>query len=215
MATPPLFRLPEGSRLILASHSPRRQDFLASWGIPFRVHTGSSAEIRPHPHEEAASFTLRAAQAKAADAWDTLPDSDLHPIILAADTVVSIDERILGKPRTASDALAMLKSLSGRTHSVITSVVVFLPIRPESSFSFTDAARVRFLAWDEAVLSAYVRTREPEDKAGAYAVQGQGAFLIDEIHGSWSTVVGLPQARLAQELLSRSLLFPACPTSSL
>ena len=100
----------------------------------------------------------------------------------------------------------MLRRLSGREHEVISGVCCLFP--DGSSAGFADTSAVRFHAWPEDVLRAYVRSGEPADKAGAYAIQGQGAFLVESVHGSWSTVVGLPVSRLAALLLEGGWMRP-------
>ena len=125
--------------------------------------------------------------------------------------MVAVDDDILGKPRDTPHALDMLTRLAGRGHEVISAVCLLLPRGwpglPGELFS--DVSRVFFHAWPESVLAAYARTHEPDDKAGAYAIQGQGAFLVERVEGSWSTVVGLPVTPLVQLLLERGLMSPA------
>ncbi|MDE5879551.1 MAG: Maf family protein, partial [Desulfovibrio sp.] len=139
-----------------------------------------------------------------------------HPdsMVIAADTVVAIDGHILGKPRDGAEALAMLEALAGHPHTVTSAVALHLPAAwpaPHEE-SFTDTAAVTYADWPREVLGAYARSGEPADKAGAYAVQGRGAFLAERLDGAWSTVVGLPLARLAALLLARGLIVPACET---
>lgn len=198
MLLPAVFSL--SCPLVLASASPRRQQFLREWGVPFRVDAPQGVEPRAEAGEAPAAYALRAAQAKAR----ATAARHSGALTLAADTVVAVQNAILGKPRDAADALAMLRQLSGRTHQVITGVCLVLPDGTEQSF--TDSTDVTFAAWPEAALAAYVRTGEPMDKAGAYAIQGQGAFLVERIHGSWSTVVGLPVTETARRLLQAGLL---------
>ena len=150
-------------------------------------------------------------------------------VILAADTVVAIDGDILGKPENPAHALSMLERLNGASHEVISAVCLLLPVQRafspaasavpglhvqetvEGSFrmlSFSDVSRVYFHRWPRPVLEAYVDTGEPNDKAGAYAIQGQGAVLVERIEGSWSTVVGLPVTPLAQVMISLGIMQP-------
>ena len=191
--------------MVLASASPRRQLFLQEWGIPYTVVRPTGVEPQPQAGELPAVYALRAARAKAvavalAGTGEVPPGS----LILAADTVVALQKEILGKPADAGDALRMLTLLSGRSHTVISAVSVRLP--DGEALEMVDTTQVRFHAWPEGVLAAYVRTGEPADKAGAYAIQGQGAFLVEGISGSWSTVVGLPVTQLAAALLERGIL---------
>lgn len=158
----------------------------------------------------------------------------LQPVILAADTVVAVDGDILGKPENPAHALRMLERLNGRGHEVISAVCLLLPADaafgaahatgPAGSntdmnmdecsvdsfrmLSFSDTSRVFLHRWPQTVLQAYLDTGEPHDKAGAYAIQGQGAVLVERVDGSWSTVVGLPVTQLAQVMLERGLILP-------
>ena len=230
----PLFALATGYRLVLASASPRRRQFLSEWGLPFELARPDGAEPLPEPGENPDAYTRRAATAKAhavaaglhgASANET---ARLHSrtLILAADTVVTVDGDILGKPNDSSHAMGMLQRLTGRGHEVISAVCLLLspagntvvdeagrPVAMEE-LVFSDASRVFFHPWPENVLRAYVDTGEPHDKAGAYAIQGQGAFLVDKIEGSWSTVVGLPVTQLARLLLDRGFMQPCASHGS-
>jgi septum formation protein len=209
--------------LILASASPRRQQFLRDLGLDFTVVKPKADEPRPLPGEEPAAYVGRVAALKAGEVASAHPDQ----VIVAADTAVVIDGDILGKPRDEADSLRMLERLAGRTHAVITAVHVifpdaagFNPARTQGDpgsaaprleadalrSGFACESRVRFHAWPRAILAAYARSGESLDKAGAYAVQGKGAFLVAAITGSWSNVVGLPVAELIEFLLQRGLI---------
>ena len=156
-----------------------------------------SAEPLPFAGEDAGEYALRAAWAKAES---VLPYAGPPPCtILAADTVVALDGRILGKPRDAEEAYAMLRLLAGRTHTVVSGCAIRPPSGPPAFFAVRSAVTM----WDcpEPVIRAYANSGEPLDKAGAYAVQGAGAFLVERIEGSWSNVVGLPLAELVREML--------------
>ncbi|WP_302512422.1 Maf family nucleotide pyrophosphatase [uncultured Desulfovibrio sp.] len=201
----PLFVLRPGIRLVLASASPRRRQFMDEWGLPYTVVRPAGVEPRPGHGESPAAYALRAATAKAR-AVAASADAGADGLILAADTVVALDSDILGKPADDTDALDMLRRLSGRGHEVITGVCCLFP--DGSSAGFADTSAVRFHAWPDDVLRAYVRSGEPADKAGAYAIQGQGAFLVESVYGSWSTVVGLPVSRLAALLLEGGWMRP-------
>lgn len=212
-AVSPLFVPAPGIAVVLASGSPRRRELLAGWGLPFTVRTApDEVEPRPGPGEDAAAYALRAARSKAEAVRRLLPPEDAATsLILAADTVVCLHGHILGKPRDRAEALAMLMELSGKTHTVTSAVALALPASwpGAGEGSLTDTAGVTFAAWPREVLEAYARTGEPDDKAGAYAVQGRGAFLVERIDGAWSTVVGLPLTPLAALLLRRGLILPA------
>ena len=205
-AWPPLFALPGGWELVLASHSPRRRQFLEEWGLAYRIVTGRDEEPRPRAGEAPAAYARRAARAKALAAAAADGRTAGPRVLLAADTIVALGEDILGKPADRAQALEMLRRLAGRTHEVISAVCLLGP--QDEEIVFHDVSRVRFAPWPEAVLAAYAATGEPDDKAGAYAIQGQGAVLVEAVDGSWSTVVGLPVSRLAQEMLSRGWLTP-------
>lgn len=210
---PALFVPAPGVRVVLASASPRRRELLASWGLPFTVLMApDEQEPRPRPKEDASGYALRAAQSKAARVCSLLsPEDAASSLVIAADTVVCLEGRILGKPRDSAEALAMLEQLAGRAHTVTSAVALRLPESwpaPRDE-CLTDTARVTFAAWPRSVLAAYARSGEPADKAGAYAVQGSGAFLAERLDGAWSTVVGLPLTPLAALLLRRGLILPA------
>lgn len=205
-AWPPLFALPGGWELVLASHSPRRRQFLEEWGLVYRIVTGRDEEPRPRAGEAPEAYARRAARAKALSAAAADGQAAGPRVLLAADTIVALGEDILGKPADRAQALEMLRRLAGRTHEVISAVCLLGP--QDEEIVFHDVSRVRFAPWPEAVLAAYAATGEPDDKAGAYAIQGQGAVLVEAVDGSWSTVVGLPVSRLAQEMLSRGWLTP-------
>lgn len=192
--------------LVLASASPRRRLFLDELGLEYVMARPDGAEPRPEPGETPEAYAERAAGTKA-----RIAHKDRGRVILAADTVVALGPHILGKPAHQDDALRMLSLLAGRTHRVVSAVSLILPDGEEARFH--DTAQVRFHPWPEAVLAAYARTGEPMDKAGAYAVQGRGAFLAESINGSWSTVVGLPLTRLVGILLERGVIEPRTPAA--
>ncbi len=191
------------SPIILASGSPRRRDFLHDLGLPFSVDTAPDAEPTARPDEIPADYACRAALAK------TEPVASRHPgaCVIGADTIVVLGNEIMGKPRNEAHALDMLSRLSGATHEVITGVCVFLPDGQNKTFSVS--TRVTMAAHPVAALTAYIRTGEPTDKAGAYAIQGIGAFLVERIEGSWSNVVGLPVVELLEILTSLDVIAPA------
>ena len=206
----PLFTLAPGIDLVLASASPRRRRFLEEWGLPFTLFRPKGVEPPPASGESPEDYARRAAAAKALAAADGPKKGRVLPsdaLILGADTVVALDGDILGKPRDTRDALDMLIRLAGHAHEVISAVCLVLPGGREKILS--DTSRVFFHPWPKSVLSAYARSDEPADKAGAYAVQGMGAFLVQRIEGAFSTVVGLPLTPLASLLLDEGLMSPA------
>ena len=186
-SVPPVARSPV---LILASASPRRRELLDLLGIPHVVQPADVDEA-VRPGEAPAAYCLRAARDKArhvADAGVDLP-------VLAADTVVELDDESLGKPDSPDHAAAMLWRLSGREHEVHTAVALASGGRVHV---LVDTAIVRFRELDDALVAWYVASSEPMDKAGGYAVQGRGGLLVESITGSPHTVIGLPIHRLAE-----------------
>jgi septum formation protein len=178
--------------LILASSSPRRAELLTAARIPFEVRPASVDET-VHPGEDARRYALRVAIEKARAA---LASSGGRPV-LAADTVVVIDGHILGKPVDIDDAKRMLRMLSGRTHEVLTAVVVLLArngdrSRERAIDAQVEVTAVEFARLDNTEIDWYVETGEPSDKAGAYAIQGAASRFVTRIQGSYSNVVGLP-----------------------
>lgn len=188
----------ERPALILASASPRRRELLALTGLPFAVDAPEVDESCDLPPREAvAEISRRKALAGAA----------AHPgcVILAADTLVAVDDKALGKPRDVEDAARMLRLLSGRWHQVYTGVCA---ISPDGSLhSAVDATDVRFADMPEDAIRRYIATGEPVDKAGAYAVQGIAGLWIEELRGSHTNVIGLPLA-LTRRLLEMCRLRP-------
>jgi septum formation protein len=175
-------------RLILASASPRRAELLRAAGFDFQVQASDRDEV-PQPGEAAAEYTLRVARDKAQHVANF--PSSAGAVVLAADTEVIKDSRILGKPRDSEDAAAMLRLLSGTAHDVLTAVVVRAGDRERSEVVST---RVHVVTLSDEDISWYVASGEPMGKAGAYGIQGRAARFIDRIEGSWSSIVGLPVA---------------------
>ena len=182
--------------VILGSGSPRRSELLGRLGVPFRVEPSQVDERMPFSHEPPEEYALALARQKGTDVAGRNPGQ----VVLSADTVVAIDDVILGKPVDAEDAERMLRLLRGRSHRVVTAVVVH---RGESLEVGTVAATVVMRPFSDAEAAAYVATGEPMDKAGAYAVQGLGGGLVERVDGCYETVVGLPLC-LATELLARA-----------
>ena len=181
-------------QFILASRSPRRVQFLLEAGFVFETDPADVPE-QPAPGEAARDYALRVARAKAEAARLRHPAR----VVVGADTDVVLDGRILGKPVDVADAETMLAALSGRTHQVISAVVVLRGARCESVVTVTDI--------DVAVLSAetiaaYVASGEPMGKAGAYGIQGLAARFVRGVRGSYTGVVGLPMAETCELLAS-------------
>lgn len=168
---------------ILASRSPRRRELLRSVGLEPEI-VAADVDETPNPDEVPLAYALRVAEAKAAAVH---PD-DRRPV-LAADTVVALDGRILAKAEDERDAERMLAALSGRWHTVHTAVV----LRAEAHvLRDVVSTEVRFRVLDPEEIQRYVLTGEPMDKAGAYGIQGKGGALVAEVRGSYTNVVGLP-----------------------
>jgi septum formation protein len=182
-------------KLILASSSQRRAEILANAGLPFSV-LSSAVDESPYPSEAPAALVQRLANAKA----DLVAARAVGPaIVLAADTVVVLDDKILGKPSSMEDARHMLQQLSGRTHSVLTGVaMVRLPDGERRQF--IESTLVHFRPITDEELSSYLATEESFDKAGAYAIQGQAGRYIPRIEGCYFNVVGLPLSRVLTDL---------------
>ena len=184
-------------KLVLASASPRRQELLHQIGVQFRVVNHSIHEAR-RPGEPAAAFVRRMAQEKALDVLSRLAASEPE-VVLGADTVVVLDDQVLGKPVDFEDALRMLGLLSGREHQVLSAVAVCDRHEMKVALSVTV---VRFRAIEPGEIAAYWQTGEPVDKAGAYAAQGHGAVFVEHLQGSFTGVVGLPLFETAALLAS-------------
>jgi septum formation protein len=183
--------------LVLASQSPRRRELLEILGIPFSIVVPQTDE-RPRPGETPEDYVVRVAREKALDVSSRVADS----VVLSADTDVTIDGHILGKPRDRGDAVRMLTQLSGREHQVFTAVCVLDQVgdRLREGLEKT-GVWFRQLTGEE--IEDYVGRENVMDKAGAYAIQGFASVFIPRISGSYSNVMGLPLA-LVYELLGRS-----------
>jgi septum formation protein len=189
-----------GTPLILASASPRRSSLLRQLGVPHRV-CAADIDERRLPQESVHDCVVRLARAKAAAARESLPPAErAAACVLGADTAVVLDDDMLGKPHTREPALAMLRRLSGREHRVLTGVALWGAAGCEVVVS---ESAVRFRALEEAEIERYWQSGEPQDKAGAYAIQGRAAAFIAELRGSYSGVMGLPLFETA-ELLRRA-----------
>lgn len=180
--------------IVLASGSPRRRQLLEMLRIPFRV-IAPDVDEHVRPGERPDHYVTRISRGKAEAVAPQAPGD----LILAADTTVVLDGEIFGKPESTGDAVAMLGRLQGRTHEVMTAVAV---ARDGEIAQALDVSRVTFRPADKATLAAYAATGEPLDKAGAYAIQGLGAPLIERVEGDFFGVMGLP-LRLALDLLAR------------
>ncbi|HTV85730.1 MAG TPA: Maf family protein [Dyella sp.] len=175
--------------LYLASQSPRRRELLAQIGAVFSV-LGVDIPEQRRAEELPQDYVHRVAREKAQAGLAMLHDDRrADAVVLGADTEVVLDGEVFGKPRDAADATAMLRRLSGRTHEVVSAVWL---VRADRAVGDVCVSRVRFAALDEATIHAYIAGKEPFGKAGAYAIQGRGASLIEHLEGSYSGVMGLP-----------------------
>ena len=186
--------------LILASASPRRRHWLEAMRIPFELQSPQVDES-PLLDEEPMDLVLRLAELKA----EVIAGRNPGRWVMAADTTVAVDHHTLNKPVDVEDAVRMLSLIQGRTHQVHTG---FCLQRNEAIHSFVDTAQVFFRPLTEAQIRWYVSTREPMDKAGAYAIQGIGALFIEAVEGSFSTVMGLPVERMGALFSHLGLLKP-------
>jgi septum formation protein len=185
-------------RLWLASASPRRAQLLASIGVCAELLPPPDIDEQPAPAEPPHEYVRRMALEKARVSWTRLPPPQwLDGAVLAADTAVVLDNRILGKPQDRNDACAMLAALSGREHQVLSAVTV---LTADAEYSALSESRVRFAVLSAQQIAAYVDSGEPMDKAGSYAVQGWAALFVEQLQGSYSGVVGLPLAETGRLL---------------
>jgi septum formation protein len=182
-------------KLILASASPRRAEILRDAGIVFSA-TPSEVDETPLPGEAPHDHVQRLAAAKA----ELVAARSIGPaIVIGADTVVTVDSHIIGKPRSAEDARRTLTQLAGRTHSVLTGVTL-IRLPDAERIHFVEETQVHFSPLSTEEISQYLATEESYDKAGAYAIQGRAGRYIPRIEGCYFNVVGLPLARVTQEL---------------
>ncbi len=180
--------------LILASASPRRRELLRQCGVDFEVVPAEVPEVHD-PALTARELCLINAHRKARVVAKRHPDR----LVLGADTLVTLDSRVLGKPADLAEAFEMLEALQDRTHRVVTGVCL-LHLRPHREVLFAESTEVTFRPLDEAAIRQYLSRIQPLDKAGAYAIQEHGDLLVAEINGSYSNVVGLPVERVLEHL---------------
>ena len=195
--------------ILLASGSPRRRELLTQAGFRFTVKTADVDETteEKEPAKVVEALSRRKAEAvyqliSSQDGEDTGRDGG--DMVVAADTIVSQDGEILGKPKDEADACRMLRELSGRTHVVYTGVTLITPDGVRRTFS--NATKVTFYPLSEEEIREYVASGEPMDKAGAYGIQGLGARLVERIEGDYNNVVGFPLAHFIRVLEEEGLL---------
>lgn len=208
-------------KIILASASPRRRELLTQIGLEFTV---MPSDVVENPESTLPQdIVIELSKEKARDIWEKLGQTDMggnkndtydeicssaDALVISADTVVAIDGEILGKPRDEEDAVRMLNLLSGKEHQVYTGVTMIWidGEGKQEEYSFYVCTGVLMYRMNRAEILQYVHSGEPEDKAGAYAVQGRAAAFIKSIRGEYSNVVGLPVGRLYQEMKAWDLI---------
>ncbi len=189
-------------KIILASASPRRRELLTQIGVNFAVQPACGEEVitGSNPKEVVKELSAQKAEevAKMQQEGDWL--------VIGADTVVSCDSRILGKPKDEADAFVMLSMLQGHTHEVYTGVTLYWSVNgKEQKLTFAEQTKVTMYAMTAEEIGSYIKTGEPMDKAGSYGIQGKCAAFIEKISGDYNNVVGLPVARIYQELLQKGI----------
>ncbi|SOB57143.1 conserved protein of unknown function [Pseudodesulfovibrio profundus] len=181
--------------IVLASGSPRRKELLQGLGLDLTIQPSTLDEPLPEDDESPQEYALRMAEMKTRDVANQHPDAT----VIGADTIVVLNDRIMGKPHNEEDALNMLKALAGEKHQVITAFCIIL----DNSKAVTQAVvtDVYMRESSDKELLGYIATGEPVDKAGAYAIQGIGTFLVKDIKGSYTNVVGLPLTEVIETLV--------------
>lgn len=188
--------------VILASASPRRASLLRQVGVAFQVHPPQFEEPTAHhvsetPGTAATELAIRKVQA--------IAENYPRALIIGADTVVVLRNKLMGKPTDDREAKSMLRAISGHTHKVITGVALLL--RPEASLhTFTEETLVRFRTLTDQEIDRYVQTGESQDKAGAYGIQGRGALLVHSIRGDYNNVVGFPLTSFYEQLRKQQII---------
>ncbi|MBU2647236.1 septum formation protein Maf [bacterium] len=191
----------QNRKFVLASGSPRRKEYLERYHLDFHILTGDIDET-VLKGEKPVVYARRLAREKGLTVAERLFDNE---IVIAADTIVVLNDLIIGKPATKADVLPMLQRLNGKCHQVITAYFIFdCQYRKEILRDVTSKVVFNKLATEQ--LAAYAELEEPLDKAGAYSIQGIGTFLVESIEGSYNNVVGLPIEVLIQDLLDNRML---------
>jgi len=195
-----MFQINDGNAIILASESTRRVDILRTLGIPFSIIPPDVDETR-RLEETPREYVLRISHEKARKVGRHFPEK----WVIGADTIVVYKNRILGKPVNENEAFKTLQLVKGMWHKVITG---FCVLNVDREITYHDAVETRVFMKDlvDGEIMNYIRTSEPLDKAGSYAVQGKGGYMAKEIKGSYSNVVGLPICEVAEVLLSLGIL---------
>lgn len=185
-------------KIILASASPRRQEILKNIGLNFEIFASDADESKVNKNSVPVQiYVQELALLKASAVADKLKNKDA--LIISADTVVYLDGKILGKPKNDEDAEKMLSFLSGKCHSVFTGICV-MDARTLKSICTAEETKVYFKELSQERIADYVKTGEPSDKAGAYAIQGMGSLLVQKVCGDFLNVIGLPVRKLCEVL---------------
>lgn len=185
-------------RVILASASPRRKELLGQLGMEFEI---CVSDVEEKVTETIPSKVVEELSAQKAEAVFQKNQGDV--LVIGADTIVAMESQILGKPQSREHAVEMLKCLQGKKHQVYTGVTILKRISGEEfCHTFSESTSVKFYPMTEEEIDWYVASSEPLDKAGSYGIQGLGARFVERIEGDYNNVVGLPIARLYQELKS-------------
>jgi septum formation protein len=190
------------SRIILASKSPRRRFLLENAGLEFAVYPSRIKEAE-FPIVQPRDYANTLAEAKANDVADMYPDC----WVIGADSIVWANEKLLEKPRSIDEARDMMRQLSGRTHYVYTGFAIICKARSHNFADVSETA-VRFKDLTSSEIEWYIATDEPYDKAGGYAIQGLGSFMIERINGSYTNVVGLPLCEVMDHLIKQGVIMP-------
>ena len=181
--------------IILASGSPRRKELMELLGLPFTVRV-SDADETTDPELPPYFIVEQLSLLKASSVAAEVKAEGTEAIIIGSDTVVVFEDRILGKPADEADAKKMLTALSGKWHSVLTGVTV-MNTKNAKSETFYVETKVHFIELTQQMIDAYIKTKEPLDKAGSYGIQGKGGLFVDRIDGDYFNVVGLPMCKLS------------------
>ncbi|XP_075214137.1 dTTP/UTP pyrophosphatase [Lycorma delicatula] len=187
-------------KIILASSSPRRSEILHSLGLKFDVIPSKYEEnLNPKDFSDYGDFVMKTAYNKVIEVAERVPDNNsLSTVIIGSDTVVSFNGKIYGKPKDKGEAFTFLNELSGKVHTVYTGVVIKSPFEVTQFYTSTD---VKMAHLEKDVIEAYIETKEPLDKAGAYGIQGIGGSLIEKVNGDYFTVMGLPVHETCKHLV--------------
>lgn len=189
----PFLKIP---RLILASASPRRANLLSQIGLKFEIYPSNISENPPQNSASPEFVTKELALQKAR----SVAERHTEGFVIGADTLVSLEDELLGKPKNATHAQEMLTYLSGTCHNVVTGVAL-IDAKRKTEKTWAETTQVYFRELCPAEIAAYIETGEATDKAGAYGIQGRGAAFVKRIEGCYFNVVGLPLASLVQELM--------------